>query len=190
MRIRIEMVAVLVASAALQTGCVLENGQRDVGEGELEDEIGLDAELSLAAGNVFALNSSVCGVVTIPQLSPSYTFHSRSPSGYCEGTLPLSQQWALYSLNGAYRVQNRLTNLCMQVRGAQLQNGVLVDQDTCTSAAKALWKLEVGTTSKYKRLRNVNSGKCLNIAGGVTGTTMIQYTCGGYANEDFWFRPQ
>jgi hypothetical protein len=71
--------------------------------------------------------------------------------------------------------------------GRQARQGGL----TCSSANSALWTLErgFGTNPDSKRLRNVNSDRCLNIAGGLEGSTLIQYTCGNFFNENFYFGP-
>ncbi|MGH3727791.1 MAG: RICIN domain-containing protein [Micromonosporaceae bacterium] len=94
---------------------------------------------------------------------------------------------------GPYYLQFRHSGKCAEVPGASKSSGVALDQWTCVSQANEWWYLDYiftdGNGYDFFRIRNANSGLCMNVGGGSTanGAHIIQYPCGAYGNEYFVF---
>jgi len=94
---------------------------------------------------------------------------------------------------GPYYLSFYHSGKCAEVPGASKASGVGLDQWTCVSQANEWWYLDYVFTDSngydFFRIRNANSGLCMNIAGGslANGARVIQYRCGAYANEYFVF---
>jgi hypothetical protein len=92
-----------------------------------------------------------------------------------------------------YYLQFRHSSKCAEVPGASKSSGAGLDQWTCVSQANEWWYLDYvftdGNGFDFFRIRNANSGLCMNISGGslANGARVIQYRCGAYANEYFVF---
>ena len=89
-------------------------------------------------------------------------------------------------------VVNGYSGKCMNVASASTSNGAFVIQYPCSYDANNRWAWQyVSFSSGHQgyRLVNVNSGLCLNVAGYSTsnGADLIQYTCGDYLNELFYW---
>ncbi len=91
-----------------------------------------------------------------------------------------------------YRLQFAHSSKCLDVPGKSKDNGVQLIQYTCNGGTNQNWYLDYATTRdsiNYYRIRNQNSGKCVNVAGNSSadGAHIIQWTCGAYNNEYFAF---
>jgi len=92
----------------------------------------------------------------------------------------------------AFELRNRHlgnSNLCLNVRGASKSNGAEVVQWSCDSSQNNQNWTRVEHGGGWFSLKNVHSGKCLDLSGGSTrpGAFFGQYTCvkGGHPNQKF-----
>ncbi|MBW4722059.1 RICIN domain-containing protein [Saccharothrix obliqua] len=90
------------------------------------------------------------------------------------------------SLDGFYRFRSINSGRCLNVQYASTADGAQIIQYDCGGSPNELWKL-VPKAIGYQVV-NKNSGKCLNVEGGVAqGRNLIQYTCSqGGATNDVW----
>jgi hypothetical protein len=198
------MVTALALCTGILSGCALDRGDGDevagMGDdvggksdevGSMHDEIGSD--LAAAASNVYLLGGATCGVVVAPNQSRhtiQLQYLMDSSACLLNHVDPAGYQWALYRLDGAWRIQNVNSNMCMTVLGGSTANGAIVAQTFCTAGHEALWVFDaIPDNERGRRIRNVHSGKCLNISGGPEGVDMVQWPCGNYSNENFYLTP-
>jgi hypothetical protein len=82
----------------------------------------------------------------------------------------------------------RHSNLCLDVPGAQLVNGVRLQQWSCngSNAQKFTFRPVAGTTNIYNII-NLNSNKCLAVGGASLkdGGAIVQTTCNSNTNQQF-----
>jgi hypothetical protein len=74
--------------------------------------------------------------------------------------------------------------LCVDVEGASLADGALVQQYACNSSDAQRWNVTNVANDVYE-VRSVASGKCLDVIGGssANGAGLQQYTCNGTAAQ-------
>ncbi|KAJ1566846.1 hypothetical protein HK405_008181 [Cladochytrium tenue] len=75
----------------------------------------------------------------------------------CSGTA--SQVWSLTQYGSYFTIQSQGTNLCVDVWGESLANGVKIGLWTCKNSLNQLWYLVNGTS-----FVNLNSGKCIDFS--------------------------
>ncbi|MDB5104364.1 MAG: hypothetical protein JWP91_2053 [Fibrobacteres bacterium] len=68
------------------------------------------------------------------------------------------------NLNGIYAVTNRNSSKCVEVSGGSVANGAVVIQNECDGSRAQKWELTLAGANVYK-LKNVNSGKVLDVTG-------------------------
>jgi hypothetical protein len=98
-----------------------------------------------------------------------------------------NERWrADATLEGYYRFKSVSSGKCMNVQGGGSADGTPVIQYACGSLPNELWRF-VPTGIGYQ-IVNKESGKCLNVKGGVLkGNPLIQYACvAGGATNDVW----
>jgi hypothetical protein len=83
---------------------------------------------------------------------------------------------------GPYTIVNNFSHMCVDVAYGSLASGARVQQWDCYNGTPERWRFEyVGNVSGeyYYRVRNVNSGKCLEVRDGYTdnGGIIEQYDC-------------
>src|SRR5262245_16118892 len=72
-------------------------------------------------------------------------------------------------------IQNVGSGKCMQPAGGSLAEGAPIIQTTCNDSAIQRWEfLPANSTGTLFRLRNVVSGRCLDVAGWANNHTPIQ----------------
>lgn len=105
-----------------------------------------------------------------------------------------SNEWWYMVPDGSqtWDVKNGYSGKCMNVASASKSNGAHVIQYPCSRAANSRWfwgyvKFASGHAGYV--LVNANSRLCLNVAGysKSNGADLIQYTCGDYLNELFYW---
>jgi Ricin-type beta-trefoil lectin domain len=86
-----------------------------------------------------------------------------------------------------YNIQSRWSAKCIDDPALSTGN-VQLDQWTCVYQSNEYWRLESVGTSVY-RVRNGWSNKCMNISHASLdpGAAVIQYACGNWNNEYFFF---
>ncbi|MDP4182851.1 MAG: RICIN domain-containing protein, partial [Bacillota bacterium] len=90
------------------------------------------------------------------------------------------------SLNVYYRIVNRNSGKCLDVKGASSVNGANVLQWTNSGCANQQWQL-IKTDGVYSKLKNRNSGKLLDAEAGntVDGGNVIQWSDKGSYNQQW-----
>jgi galactose oxidase len=95
------------------------------------------------------------------------------------------------SVAGPYLILFLHSGQCLDVPGFSTEN-IQVTQYPCKHSGvdrrNQLWQF-VWTDSGYARIRNVFSGKCLNVSGAApagAGAAVIQYPCGQAVGNDEW----
>jgi len=90
---------------------------------------------------------------------------------------------------GPYSMFFLHSDKCVTVPGASGQWGVQLDQWECisTTTFNQRWFFEF-TTDGYAKIRNQNSGLCINVSGGSTanGAAIIQWGCNFWSGNDEW----
>jgi hypothetical protein len=90
-------------------------------------------------------------------------------------------------------IVNKHSGRCLTVRDASSADNAQVNQYRCVGAKNQQWRLEFGggdPSVAAITLRNVNSGKCLTVHGGVRkGASVDQYRCLAQPNQTFSFLP-
>jgi len=114
----------------------------------------------------------------------------------CGNPRRTNQQWNFVDTGGGnYWIQNRLTNKCLTVWGARIDDNISVIQYACNTGDNEEWYSESvvgysGDPHDYYRIRNVNSDKCLQVkgAGTVNNTILVQLECDsiGIHDEQWW----
>ncbi|MBW4619795.1 MAG: RICIN domain-containing protein [Cyanosarcina radialis HA8281-LM2] len=88
----------------------------------------------------------------------------------------------------ASRAVARHSNLCLNVTGAQIADGVILQQLSCngSNAQNFQFRPVAGTSNTYS-LVNFNSNKCATVQGASldNGANIVQMTCAGNANNQF-----
>lgn len=122
--------------------------------------------------------------------------------GYSTGNVRIDQ-WTCVNQTNEYwyldytggdgpRVYNGYSHKCLNVSGASKSNGAFIIQYPCSNTLNMEWNvldvLRNGVVVGYE-LQSLNSGKCVNVAGNSmsNGADLIQYTCGYYFNEMFYY---
>ncbi len=84
---------------------------------------------------------------------------------------------------------------CLDVQGGSLENSAKVIVFRCHHGANQEWLWEAldvdANNGFWYRVRNVNSGKCLDVQGGsvAPGASLIQFDCKKNAkNQQFWLK--
>lgn len=91
---------------------------------------------------------------------------------------------------GVYTLAVGASGKCLQVAGASVDNGALLTQAACTSAASQQWR--VTAAGNRFNLVNVNSGRCVDVPSGSTasGVQLQQWGCGdGTKTNQQWTFP-
>ncbi len=103
-----------------------------------------------------------------------------------------SQSWILNAsqapadLEGTFEIKNVKSNKCVDVTAASYNDGANVQQYDCNHTNAQRWELRLksGETDIY-RIKNVNSGKYLNLAWGGSSSNVQQWH-EGYINSSYW----
>jgi hypothetical protein len=144
-----------------------------------------------AVSTLLGLLMFVFAIPAGAQASPTATESGTDTIATASGVVSLTAPDAAAA--GPYRMQFRHSGRCVDNPGFSLSNGTWLDQWNCVYQTNELWYLDYVFTDSngfpFYRVRNVYSGKCVNIAGGSydNGAHVIQYTCGSYDNEYFVF---
>lgn len=122
-----------------------------------------------------------------------YAAHARIQQYHCTGAK--EQQWTVYENNDDcypycphWTIQSNRSLMCLEVRGASLDAGAQIDQDTCTGAPEQLWR-PFGPGSESQFLVNVNSGLCLDLSNSSTAdhARIQQWDCNGRPAQEWRF---
>jgi hypothetical protein len=82
------------------------------------------------------------------------------------------------------------SGLCLRPTGGGTANSVIIEQAQCSRSVpleQRAWYF-VDAPNGYYRLRNMKSGKCMNVQGASMSNSakVIQYTCSSTATNDQW----
>lgn len=85
-----------------------------------------------------------------------------------------------------WRVRNRHSRLCLNVKAASIRRGAPIIQWRCTNARNGRWKMRFYSGNIHQFI-NENSNMCMNVkrASRSNGAPLIQYPCVGARNEAF-----
>lgn len=111
-------------------------------------------------------------LVAVPAIAEASTANSTNV------TLASSDPWIMEAHSG----------LCLRPTGGGTANSLIIEQASCSSSATLTqrgWYFD--TVGGYVRMRNWNSGKCMNVQGGsmVDHAKVIQYTCASGTNDQW-----
>jgi streptogrisin C len=104
-------------------------------------------------------------------------------AGHCRREF--DQQWMFKpSATGAYQVISATTGMCLDVAGASLDNGALVNQFPCHGGTNQRWRLTIASDGA-ETLTAEHSGKCLDVPNSNrdAGVAVQQFTCHGGPNQ-------
>jgi hypothetical protein len=149
------------------------------------------AYADLSYSQIRALHSGKCVDV------PSNSMSNGAPVQQwdCLGSGQFSQHWALFRVESTtippyFELVSRHSGKCLDVTGASIGNGALVQQWGCLGSTQANQQVSlfpVGT-SGYYRLVFRHSGKCLDVTDASTanGARLQQWEClASQANQEF-----
>jgi len=94
---------------------------------------------------------------------------------------------------GPYQIIMRNSNKCLDNTGGSSANGNPIAQWDCAAGSASNYANQVWvfdwTNNGYARIRNVSTGKCLNVQGASTADTarLILWTCGDAIGNDEWY---
>jgi hypothetical protein len=99
----------------------------------------------------------------------------------------LSLAWVPTAAAQTYAIQNVGSDKCLQPVDQSLDEGAPIIQTTCNNSAFQRWEFIYSTPTIFL-LRNVGSGRCLDVAGGAANHQPInQWTCTWISNEKWDF---
>jgi hypothetical protein len=87
---------------------------------------------------------------------------------------------AAADFSGPYRLQNISNGLCADVDNASVDNRARVKQWPCYSGAPQSWRMTFVRSdgpTRFYRLTNIKSGKCLDLPGGDPAYPLEQFDC-------------
>jgi hypothetical protein len=107
-------------------------------------------------------------------------------------TVTVLQSPASAAVQGPYFIHTNHTGgqKCLGLAHNSTANSTQVEQQDCDHLSPAQKWVFIDTTNGYYRIRNVASGKCLNVQGRSTanGAKLIIYPCGvSNSSNDQWF---
>lgn len=124
---------------------------------------------------------------TLSSASPGPIPHSAPGSAAAGSPAPLMLQPAT---NGYYWIKVLGSGKCLEDPGYSTDH-VQINQWDCAYQSNEYWKLNTVCFNGcgYYQIINAFSNQCLNVQGGSlsSGAAIIQYDCGGYENEAFYF---
>lgn len=89
---------------------------------------------------------------------------------------------------GQYEIEFYHSGKCVDNPGSSTAN-IWLDQWTCLGFTNELWSFDlVDSSGPWYEVRNVSSGKCMNVEGGSLATKahVIQYSCAGSFQNSQW----
>lgn len=98
--------------------------------------------------------------------------------------------WSMAQADGYFGFRNALSGKCLQIRGASLAEGAVVEQSACDLTPKQLWKPNRIDSSLMELVSKV-SGLALDVAGtnvGSNGRAIVQGTLNGSADTRWHLR--
>ena len=115
--------------------------------------------------------------------SASATLNVLNADGSTFETIPLS---GTGTISGYFEIFNAKTGRVLEVPGASLSNGTLVQQNSLNGTPQQQWEL-IPTSNAAYEIMNVATGKVLDVIGGSKsdGTQIQQYTYLGGANQQW-----
>jgi hypothetical protein len=98
--------------------------------------------------------------------------------------------WSMAEADGYFAFRNALSGKCLQVRGASLAEGAVIEQSACDHAPEQLWKPNRIDSSLMELVSKV-SGMALDVAGtnvGSNGRAIVQGAVNGSADTRWRLR--
>jgi Ricin-type beta-trefoil lectin domain len=101
-----------------------------------------------------------------------------------------NQEFELKAANGGYEITARNSSLQLDVLGASVDNGALIQQYPFWGGANEVWNI-TKTSDGYYTITSDGSGKCLDVRGISTadGAAIQQWSCWGGDNQKWSFVP-
>ncbi|MFE3903834.1 RICIN domain-containing protein [Streptomyces sp. NPDC059153] len=102
----------------------------------------------------------------------------------CNGSA--AQQWQVYGDDPGLHLRNVNSQKCLDVNGNNSANGTKIQIWTCHSNPAQTWEYNTRATTG---LKNVGTGKCLDLHTFDNGNDSWLYTCNGTAAQQFDIKP-
>lgn len=102
----------------------------------------------------------------------------------CNGSA--AQKWLVYGDDAGLHLQNANSSKCLDVENNNAANGTLIQIWTCNSSPAQTWEYNLSATTA---LKNVGTGKCLDLHKYDNGYNSQLYACNGSGPQQFDIKP-
>ncbi|WP_425584718.1 RICIN domain-containing protein [Streptomyces vastus] len=102
----------------------------------------------------------------------------------CNGTA--AQKWQVYGDDKGLHLQNVNSRKCLDVSNSDPANGTKIQIWTCNSSPAQTWEYNLRATTS---LKNVGTGKCLDLYDYTNGRHSWQWACNGTGTQQFDIKP-
>lgn len=97
-----------------------------------------------------------------------------------------AQKWLVYGDDAGLHLQNANSGKCLDVENNNPANGTIIQIWTCNSSPAQTWEYNLSATTA---LKNVGTGKCLDLHKYDNGYNSQLYTCNGSGPQQFDIKP-
>ncbi|MFE6160615.1 ricin-type beta-trefoil lectin domain protein [Streptomyces sp. NPDC056486] len=102
----------------------------------------------------------------------------------CNGSA--AQKWLVYGDDAGLHLQNANSSKCLDVENNNPANGTIIQIWTCNSSPAQTWEYNLSATTA---LKNVGTGKCLDLHKYDNGYNSQLYACNGSGPQQFDIKP-